>query len=98
VSNTYNRIPVASQLGMLFLPSKPLPKTLSSQACLLTPRERSTPKTPRLCTIQATPPSAFHPLLVVLLAVVIVVAVVGNEFVVCNVDCKCAECDAEAGE
>jgi hypothetical protein len=35
---------------------------------------------------------------VVLLAVVIVVAVVGNEFVVCNVDCKCAECDAEAGE
>jgi hypothetical protein len=23
---------------------------------------------------------------------------VGNEFVVRNVDCKCAECDAEAGE
>lgn len=34
----------------------------------------------------------------VLLAVVIVVAVVGNEFVVCDVDCECSECDAEAGE
>lgn len=34
----------------------------------------------------------------VLLAVVVVVAVVGNEFVVCDVDCECAECDAEAGE
>jgi hypothetical protein len=35
---------------------------------------------------------------VVLLAVVIMVAVVGNEFVVCNVDCECAESDAEARE
>jgi hypothetical protein len=37
-------------------------------------------------------------LLVVLLAVVIVVAVVGNEFVVCDVDCECSEGDAEARE
>jgi len=35
---------------------------------------------------------------VVLLAVVIVVAVVGNEFVVCDVDCECSEGDAEARE
>ena len=34
----------------------------------------------------------------VLLAVVIVVAVVGNEFVVCDVDCECSEGDAEARE
>ena len=34
----------------------------------------------------------------VLLAVVIVVAVVGDEFIVCDVDCECSECDAEAGE
>jgi hypothetical protein len=44
MSNTYNRIPVAFQLGMLFLPSKPLPKTLSSQACLLTPANEVLPK------------------------------------------------------
>jgi hypothetical protein len=36
--------------------------------------------------------------LVVLLAVVVVVAVVGDEFIVCDVDCECSECDAEAGE
>lgn len=34
----------------------------------------------------------------VLLAVVVVVAVVGDEFIVCDVDCECSECDAEAGE
>jgi hypothetical protein len=27
-----------------------------------------------------------------------VVAVVGDEFIVCDVDCECSECDAEAGE
>jgi hypothetical protein len=35
---------------------------------------------------------------VVLLAVVVVVAVVSDEFIVCDVDCECSECDAEAGE
>jgi hypothetical protein len=35
---------------------------------------------------------------VVLLAVVIVVAVVGNEFVVCDVDCERSEGDSEARE
>jgi hypothetical protein len=80
---------------MLFFSSKPLPKL--SQICPFDTRERSTPKTPRLCTIQAAPPSAPHPL-VVLLAVVIVVAVVGNEFVVCDVDCERSEGDSEARE
>ena len=61
-----------------------------------TPRTKYS-QTPRLCTIQAALPSAFHSL-VVLLAVVVVVAVVGNEFVVCDVDCEYSEGDAEARE
>jgi hypothetical protein len=58
-----------------------------------------------VCTIQAAASRRFPSIcrrrlcrLVVLLAVVVVVAVVGDEFIVCDVDCECSECDAEAGE
>lgn len=33
-----------------------------------------------------------------LAVVVVVVAVVGDKLVVCDVDCECSECNAEAGE
>lgn len=76
--------------------SKPLPAFLPNCAFFLTTANEVLPKRRALCAVQASP-KTFH-FLVVALAVVVVVAVVGDKFIVCDVDRESSQCDAEARE
>lgn len=78
------------------LKSLPLPGSPPNRALQHPNANEARPKR-RAYALYRLPSAPLIPL-VVSLAVVVVVAVVGDEFVVCNVDCECAQGNAESRE